>query len=450
MSLSLAGLIAIAAIVAMLLSGRVSPLVAFVLVPIVAALVTGFGIEDIATFYEQGFARVIPVAVMFVFAILFFGILQDAGLFEPIILKVLSVSKGNVVSITVATALVACIAHLDGSGATTFLLTIPALYPTYQRLRMSPYLLLLLVGLGASIMNMLPWAGPLARIGSVLGMSPGELWQPLIPLQIFALVLLLALAVVLGMRENRRIKRLPPLASHASHASHASQGEAVSGAAIQETPEAQPVANKVPAWRMTFNALLLIAVVAALTTDVLPPSLVFMVGVALALPVNITHMDGQMQSIKRHAPNALIMATIIIAAGTFLGILNGSNMLSELSADIVAILPAAVVPYMHILIGIFGVPFDLILSTDAYFFAFLPIVVEVVGNAGVPAVSTAYAMVIGNIIGTFVSPLAPAVWLALQLAGLEMGKHIRYSFGIMWGFSLVLLLFGYLFGIITL
>ncbi|WP_018916684.1 CitMHS family transporter [Vreelandella zhanjiangensis] len=444
MSLSLAGLIAIAAIVAMLLSGRVSPLVAFVLVPIVAALVTGFGIEDIATFYEQGFARVIPVAVMFVFAILFFGILQDAGLFEPIILKVLSVSKGNVVSITVATALVACIAHLDGSGATTFLLTIPALYPTYQRLRMSPYLLLLLVGLGASIMNMLPWAGPLARIGSVLGMSPGELWQPLIPLQIFALILLLSLAVVLGMRENRRIKRLPPLNSHAS------QGEAASGAAIQETPEAQPVVNKVPAWRMTFNALLLIAVVAALTTDVLPPALVFMIGVALALPVNITHMDGQMQSIKRHAPNALIMATIIIAAGTFLGILNGSNMLSELSADIVAILPAAVVPYMHILIGIFGVPFDLILSTDAYFFAFLPIVVEVVGNAGVPTVSTAYAMVIGNIIGTFVSPLAPAVWLALQLAGLEMGKHIRYSFGIMWGFSLVLLLFGYLFGIITL
>ncbi|RUR36013.1 CitMHS family transporter [Vreelandella populi] len=443
MSLSLAGLIAIAAIVAMLLSGRVSPLVAFVLVPIVAALVTGFGIDDIATFYEQGFARVIPVAVMFVFAILFFGILQDAGLFEPIIRKVLSVSRGNVVSITVATALVASIAHLDGSGATTFLLTIPALLPTYQRLRMSPYLLLLLVGLGASIMNMLPWAGPLARIGSVLGMSPGELWQPLIPLQIFALVLLLALAVVLGLRENRRIKRLPPLASHAS------QDDAASGATIQETADAQPVA-KVPGWKMAFNAFLLIAVVAALTVDVLPPALVFMIGVALALPVNITHMDGQMQSIKRHAPNALIMATIIIAAGTFLGILNGSNMLSELSADIVAILPAAVVPYMHILIGIFGVPFDLILSTDAYFFAFLPIVVEVVGNAGVPAVSTAYAMVIGNIIGTFVSPLAPAVWLALQLAGLEMGKHIRYSFGIMWGFSLVLLLFGYLIGAITL
>ncbi|SJN11124.1 Magnesium citrate secondary transporter [Halomonas citrativorans] len=443
MSLSLAGLTAIAAIVAMLLSGRVSPLVAFVLVPIVAAIVTGFGIDDIAMFYEQGFARVIPVAVMFVFAILFFGILQDAGLFEPVIRKVLSVSKGNVVSITVATALVASIAHLDGSGATTFLLTIPALLPTYQRLRMSPYLLLLLVGLGASIMNMLPWAGPLARIGSVLGMSPSELWRPLIPLQIFALVLLLALAVVLGLRENRRIKRLPSLDSDAALNDAAT-------ANIQETFRTQPAADKVPGWKMAFNALLLFAVVVALTMDTLPPALIFMIGVALALPVNIPQMDGQMQSIKRHAPNALVMATIIIAAGTFLGILNGSNMLSELSADIVAILPAAVVPYMHILIGIFGVPFDLILSTDAYFFAFLPIVIEVVGNAGVPAVSTAYAMVIGNIIGTFVSPLAPAVWLALQLAGLEMGKHIRYSFGIMWAFSLVLLLFGYLIGAITL
>lgn len=440
MSLSLVGLIAIGAIVILLLSGRVSPLIAFVLVPIVAALVTGFGVEDIATFYEQGFTRVIPVAVMFVFAILFFGILQDAGLFEPIIQKILDVSRGNVVSITVATAVVASIAHLDGSGATTFLLTIPALLPTYQRLRMNPYLLLLLVGLGASIMNMLPWAGPLARIGSVLSMSAGELWRPLIPLQIFALFLLLALAVVLGLRENRRIKLLPPL----SATNVAADGEK------GEVEHSAKDFSHIPRWKMAFNALLLIAVVATLTSDALPPALVFMVGVALALPVNVPHMDGQMQSIKRHAPNALMMATIIIAAGTFLGILTGSQMLSELSADIVAILPSAIVPYMHIVIGIFGVPFDLILSTDAYFFAFLPIVVEVVGEAGVPATSTAYAMVIGNIIGTFISPLAPAVWLALQLAGLEMGKHIRYSFGIMWAFSLVLLLFGYLSGAVTL
>lgn len=124
-------------------------------------------------------------------------------------------------------------------------------------------------------------------------------------------------------------------------------------------------------------------------------------------------------------------------------------MLQALAVDIVGVLPHAVVPYIHVIIGFFGVPFDLILSTDAYYFALLPLVEQIVTEVGVSSTSAAYALVIGNIIGTFVSPLAPAVWLALQLAGLEMGKHIRYSFFIMWGFSIVMLVIAYILGIIT-
>lgn len=155
-----------------------------------------------------------------------------------------------------------------------------------------------------------------------------------------------------------------------------------------------------------------------------------------------------MARVKAHAPSALMMASIILAAGSFLGILNGTGMLDALATDLVKILPVAVVPFLHIIIGIFGVPFDLALSTDAYYFALLPIVEQIVTGFGVSSVSAVNALVIGNIIGTFVSPFSPALWLALGLAGLEMGKHIRYSFFIMWLFSIALVLFAVLIGVI--
>lgn len=430
--LSIIGLIAILTIIILLISNRVTPIVALVLVPIVAAVVAGFGAEEIGEFFKTGLGSVMNVVVMFIFAILYFGVMQDVGLFNPLINFMIKISRGNIIAVAVATVVIAAVAHLDGSGASTFLITIPALLPLYKRLRMSPYLLLLLVGMSASIMNMVPWAGPLGRAGSVIDMDPTALWRPLIPVQLTGLAMLIVLAVLLALREKRRIAKLPPLAEEPL-----------------EVEEANVLASELARPKLLWvNALLTIGVIAMLVKGIVPAGFVFMVGLSIALPLNFRGVDNQMARVKAHAPSALMMASIILAAGSFLGILNGTGMLDALATDLVKILPVAVVPFLHIIIGIFGVPFDLALSTDAYYFALLPIVEQIVTGFGVSSVSAVNALVIGNIIGTFVSPFSPALWLALGLAGLEMGKHIRYSFFIMWMFSIALVLFAVLIGVI--
>lgn len=151
---------------------------------------------------------------------------------------------------------------------------------------------------------------------------------------------------------------------------------------------------------------------------------------------------------KAHAPNALMMASVIIAAAVFLGVLNESGMLENIALAMLQIIPESVGQYLHLIVGVFGVPLDMLTSTDAYYFSILPLVEATAGSFGVSAASTAYALIIGNIIGTFVSPFAPAVWLAMGLAGADIGKHIRYSFLIMWGFSIVMLLMAMLLGIV--
>jgi len=432
--LSIIGLVSILAIVLLLLSGRVTPIIALVLVPVVGALIAGFGPSEIGGFFSDGVSKVLPVVVMFIFAILFFGLMNDVGLFDPLINRMITFSHGSVISVAVGTVVVAAFAHLDGSGASTFLITIPALLPLYKRMRMNPYLLLLLVGTSASIVNMVPWGGPVGRAGAVLKIDPTVLWRPLIPLQFIAIFLLMGIAVILGVREKRRIA-----AAGLAHEANPPTDESGLDAA------AAPGRGKPTSF--AFNLLLTLVVMGLLVWGIVPAGLIFMIGASVALLVNFPAMSDQMARIKAHAPNALLMAAIILSAGSFLGIMNGTGMLTSIATDFVAFMPQAVSRYLHLLVAVFGVPFELVLNTDAFYFALVPVVEQIVAGHGVGSIAAVHAMIIGNIIGTFVSPFAPALWLALGLANLEMGKHIRYSLFWMWGFSLVLLVVAMMMGI---
>nr|MDF9460261.1 citrate:proton symporter [Bacillus pumilus] len=441
--LTFVGLLIILTIVVLLIWGKASPIVAMVMVPLIGAFIAGFGINDIQSFFEEGIIKVLPVATMFIFAILFFGILQDTGFFEPVIKTLIKLTKGNVVTVAMGTALIGVIAHLDGAGATTFLLTVPALLPLYKKLHMSPYLLLLLIGTSAYLTNMVPWAGPTGRATSVLNMDPSELWVPLIPIQLIGVVLVLGMAFILGKREEKRIR-----VKIAANEIAAVQLEGADwDRAIQSISETGDAALK--RYHLIWvNFILFVAVVVLLVLNVIPASYMFMIGLSLALLINYPKVDVQMERIKAHAPSALMMVAVIFSAGSFLGILEGTGMLKAIAVDSIQILPAFLLPFLHIIVGMFGVPLDMLTSTDAYYYALLPIVESITSEVGVSGTSVAYAMMIGNIIGTFVSPLAPAVWLAIGLAGVDMGKHIRYSFFWMWGFSIILLFVAMLIGII--
>ena len=169
------------------------------------------------------------------------------------------------------------------------------------------------------------------------------------------------------------------------------------------------------------NTALTLAVILAMLINIAPPEFAFMIGVSLALVINFKSVDEQMERLRAHAPNALMMAAVIIAAGMFLGVLNETGMLKAIATNLIKVIPAEVGPYLHIIVGLLGVPLDLLTSTDAYYFAVLPIVEQTAaGQFGVPSVSTAYSMVIGNIIGTFVSPFSTSLMVGNWFS---RGKH---------------------------
>ncbi|MFD1416204.1 CitMHS family transporter [Oceanobacillus jeddahense] len=449
--LTIVGLLIIFSIVGLLIASKVSPIVGMTIIPIIGAFLAGFNFTDLSAFLTDGSERVMGVVIMFIFAIVYFGIMQDSGLFNPFIRFMILVTKGNVIIVAMATAVIGMIAQLDGAGASTFLLCIPALLPLYKELHMSRYLLLLLVALSASVINMIPWGGPSARAATAIDMELIEFYLPLIPIQGIGIVLILALAALLGIREKRKI-------SKKAAAGEITKEENINILAIadnftQKQNEEMATAKEQPRdikGRNWANLILTVLVLGTMMAGLLEPQYAFMIGVALALPLNYQGVDNQMNRVKVHAPNALMMAAVILAAGVFLGVLNKSDMLEQIALAAVAIMPAFVIPFIHVIVGILGVPLDLLTSTDAYYFALLPIVDQIASTQGIPSVSTAYSMMIGNIIGTFVSPFSPALWLGIGLASANMGKHIKYSFFWLWGFSIVLLGCAILIGVVSL
>ncbi|SEO34974.1 CitMHS family transporter [Pseudomonas sp. NFACC39-1] len=421
------GFLMMLVIIGLILLRRISPVVAFTTLPVAACLLAGFNPGQIGEFIKAGLITVAPTAALFLFAILFFGIMRDRGLFDPLVNLLIRSTGGKPLAVAVVTVLVTSVVHLDGVGAATFLLTIPALLPLYKRLNMNPAMLLCLVGTTAGVINMVPWGGTTARAAAVSGLDATELWLGLLPVQLVGLVCMLLVATVLGSRAQRRRPMSLGAAASVDLDSLASEGREF-GLSPRDL-------------RYWLNVALTGAILACLFTGIFPLYACFMVGLGIALPLNFPSLDAQAERLKAHASDALQMVLVMMAAAVLLGVLSGAKMSDGMALALIDFLPAGSAQYLHVIVGFFGVPLGMIFSPDAYYFALLPVIRDVAAAAGVPLEAVARAMLIGENTGFSISPVVPSVYLALALSGVELRKHMAYTFFWAWGVSLVMLAF---------
>jgi CitMHS family citrate-Mg2+:H+ or citrate-Ca2+:H+ symporter len=264
------GLATIVVLLGAILSKRMSPLVALIIVPIAASLIGGFGFQT-SKFVIDGLKNLAPVVGMFVFAILYFGIVTDAGTLDPIIDRILRAVGTRPTRIVMGTTLLALLIHLDGSGAVCFLVTIPAMLPLYDRLKMDRRVLAAAVSMAAGI-NFLPWTGPMIRASASLHLPISALFNPLIPVQLIGLVFVFGMAFWLGRREEKRLGL-----TAASPSLPMPKREL--------TPEEQALRRPKNFW---FNIVLTLVVLGTMVVmgEKIPPAIMFMVGLCVALMVN--------------------------------------------------------------------------------------------------------------------------------------------------------------------
>lgn len=427
------GFAMIVAIVALLLKGKMSPIVVLSVVPTAAALVLGYNPVEVAGFIKAGISTTTSNGIRFIFSVIYFGVMSDTGMFDVIVQKLVKLAGNNVIAVTVATALIATIAHLDGTTATTVLITIPALYPVYKKMNIDPKILLCLTGACMGVMNLLPWGGPVARAATVLTMDANELWHILIPIQILGLVCNIVVAVLLGMWAVKK-------------GAGQGKGEIVE---VDEKAKQEEDALRRPKL-LIFNLLLTIALLAVLSSGIVTSYVAFLLALSIALAVNYPDLKLQDKLIKKHAPAALIISATLFAAGAMVGIFDGTGMLTEMANVIIAIIPSFLGKFLHIIFGILALPLGLCIGTDAYFYGIMPLVIEVGNTYGIASLSTAIAMIVGKNLALMVSPLVPATYLAIGLTNTELKDHLKFSIPIYWLVSLIMLLIAVVIGVVPL
>ena len=445
------GFLCIVAIVLTLFKSKTLPSIAFIVFPAILAIVLVFGgyysLEDVATLIKSGFSSTAPTAALFVFSVLYFGIMTDAGMFDVIIGKLMKLVGGNVIGVSVMTCIIALIGHLDGGGASTFCIVIPAMLPVYKKMHMRSTSLLQVAVLAMGVLNLMPWAGPTMRAASVLGVEAGELWGTLIPIQIFGVALALVHAVIVGVIEKKCGAGLNGKLAQL-------EGDVVLGenGAVAQSELARPKL-------FVFNIILTVAVIALLIYDLFPSYVPFMLGVAIAILINYPGAKMQKRIINAHAGPALMMCSTLMGAAVLMGILvksitvDGSDIPSVVTcmADLIKmVLPAALGQHLPLVIGVLSVPLALAFDTDSYFYGMLPVMIGIGEGFGVGALPIAVAMVVCRNCATFISPMVPATLLGVGLADVDIKDHIKNSFLWVWGFSILCMIFAVIVGILPL
>ena len=416
----------IAAVLLSILSKRFSPLLALFLFPVASSLALGKGWQT-GSFVVAGIRDIAPVIGTFVFAILFFGMLRDAGLLDQPIAWLIHHMGSRPSRIVPCSALLALCIHLDGSGAVVFLIAIPALLPIYEQLHIDRRLLACSTSLAAGV-NFLPWTGPTLRAAAALHVTPFALFRPLVGVQIVGLVYVLVVSWLLGLREERRL---------------ACQGIVYTA----ELTRNKPVASRT---KFVLNMLLALLVLALAISGKVEPAIAFMAGTTLVLLLNFPDLKQQHERLAAHAPAALLMCAILFSAGAFSGIMKGTGMFAAMAAAFGRHVPVASAHHIPFLLGLIAMPLSLVFDPDSFYFGALPILAGVAGAASVPAMQVGQAALLGQMTtGLPISPLTPATLLVVGLSGISLGEHQRFTGPYLFLASVVMTFAAVLFGVIS-
>jgi len=481
--LVLLGFAMIAVFMVLIMTKKMTPVLALILVPTIFGLFAGAGL-GIGDMVMKSMASMTSTAALLMFAIIYFGTMIDVGLFDPLVRFILRKLGNDPAKVVLGTALLAMAVSLDGDGSTTFILTTAAMLPVYLRLKMSPVVLTCVAGLANGTMNILPWGGPTARAASALKLNVSEVFVPMVPGLVAGLVVVLVFSWGLGLMERKRLMVAEPerwgaAASYdggtALDVADVKNGSALSkasggrigtrtallqkitpgtggagssdGAGTLAETALDPNRETLRPKLIWFNFALTLAIMVLLVMDVLPLPYIFMVGAGIALLVNFPHVKDQAKALVAHGQSIVAVVSMVMAAAVLTGVLNGTGMVKAMSEWLVDIIPASMGPFMAVITGLLSIPMTFFMSNDAFYFGVLPILSETAGHYGLTAADMARASITGQPFH-MQSPLVPAILLLVSLAKVELGDHHKK---VLWRsavVSLVMLLVGVLTGAI--
>jgi CitMHS family citrate-Mg2+:H+ or citrate-Ca2+:H+ symporter len=395
---------------------KLSVFAALTLIPLffglIAVIVTDSSIMDLFDWVKQGVffkqnaetgkvsLGTISPAITILFSILYFDVMLNVGLFDPVAEFFIKKAKGDPMKVLLSTVMVASIVSLNGDTTTTIIICLAAFLNLYKQLKLKLSYLAIVIVAPIGIWNQLPWGGPTIAAATALGVDLSQLFRLLLPGLLAAQVVVIVVAGILGKKERRRLNYDPKSSQEVSQENINQMLSAIR--------ENEPELKRPKLY--FFNLLLTLGSLYLLIKGDIHGSVIFMLSLAIALVINYRTVAACTERLEALSGDALPTTVITLGAGVFSGILSGSGMATALAGSIADIIPTALGSHMAPVYAIIAAPAICFLPQDAFYFGIASVISGVMGQFGISPMQAAVASMVGQAF-RLISPVIPALYM---------------------------------------
>lgn len=422
------GLLMIAVFVIAISKRWLSPYAALAACPLIAAViycvVTGQSVTNVFDWIYSGVfysvnesgkvsAGTMRSALMVLFACTYFTLMMQVGLFDPLVIGIIKLVKGDPLKIIVAATLVAAGVSLDGDGTSTVLITTAAFMPLFKQFKIKSGYLAILIALPTSVFNMSPWGGPLARVLSALDLDVTELFPLLLPGMAVVMIYAIVLAYFIGRKERARLGYDP------KHSGQITDAELEKMIDIVRDNNAELKRPKMIWYNFIVTAIIMYMLIAGVANS----AVLFMAGLAFALVANYGfNFKEQKDRLAAALEDGMPACAMIVASGFLMGVLNGSGMGNGIAQFLGSLVPAGQEGMLPLLTAVLGIPGLIFLSSDGYYFGILPVLANLASLYGISMTAMGVAAMV-PLATYYATPLIAWIFILCDRCEVEFADY---------------------------
>lgn len=413
----------------LLIKKKVNTLFAFAVIPIFGAILLGFNLTEITGFVKSGLGKTSDMMLAMFFSLPFFSVMSEAAVFDIMVDWLLKHTKLSCVAVTLVTILVSLITELDGSVTSTFLITIPMLLPLYKKLKMDPKILVFLCCSTMCALFVTPWNARTLRAATLLpkiDAPQNYIFSNMLPMMLIYIGILVVFAIVLAKNEERK------------GAGVLAPGESYKDIETKLPPLARPK-------YFWINMALIVILIISISATKLPMYFSFAVGLIIALMINYPDLKLQGELMKKYSASLYATAAAVLLAGVVVGVLQESGMVDAMVSMLLIFIPNALGPYVYIIIALLATPLMLLFTNDVWLYVLVPIIMGISSKYNIAGDVVIFTLMMN--LGAMISPVAqPQLYLACDLAEIDIADHVKYTFKKIWLLSILWTVIGFAIG----
>ncbi len=427
MLVTVMGVLVVVALIVLLLTEKPSVPVALISLPVIGALILGYSLPEIAKWTSDGLKSAAPNTTLAILGITFFAMMNDLGMFDPIVNSVTKHIGNSVIMAFVICWVVAVISTLDGASPSTILVTAPTMYPIFKKMKIRPVNLAFIITVVVGVFQYLPYSGMTLAAAVAMQTDAGDLWANLIPCFIFGLVLSFVVTLIFAVLEGKRI----------------AAGKNDYLAEVADTAEVKTVElSDYHKKTRIFNIILTVALLAVLLSNKLNSVMAFFIAFCLAVVVNFPNVKQQSGVFRKYAPMCMFVVITYLTAGAYGTIMSSSGMMNAMVEALLSIFPESIGAHVPFIMGVFGVPLGFFLGGAAYYNGLMPVLGGMAAGYGISNLSYCGTMMVGKGIGMLCSPTTPNLYLMTDMCKVSAKEYFKQAFIPLWLISIVVLIFG--------